>query len=262
MPCRAAEAFGDIDLLILNGDIPAESKQMEDIRAIYDITSRLTRGEIPVVFARGNHDYRGRLATDLPEYIGTWKGETWFTFRIGKLWGIVVDCGEDKRDTDPEYGGVVDCRGMRLKETEFLRGVIRRQEEEYNAPGVKTRIAISHMPFCTKQVTMNLEKFTIETEIFQEWTVLLNEMKLDAMLCGHMHWLGVVEPGSVDMQWNANFPVIIGAGVYKDRQSCRNKEHLGAEYAGSGLILNDHELRVETVDERGQHNTLFVKKCE
>ena len=106
--------------LILNGDIPAESATPESIRGIYDITSALTGGRLPVVFARGNHDYRGRVATDLPQYIGTRDGQTYFTFRIGCLWGICLDCGEDKNDSDVEYGGLVDCHDMRLHETDYI----------------------------------------------------------------------------------------------------------------------------------------------
>lgn len=248
-PCSAAEAFGAVKLLILNGDIPAESKQIEDIRAIYDITSHLTHGEIPVVFARGNHDYRGRLATELPEYIGTRQGETWFTFRMGGLWGIVLDCGEDKRDTDPEYGGLVDCHGMRLQETAFLKDVLRRADEEFRAPGVCKRVAICHMPFPTKQVTMNDEKFTIETELYSEWTQLLNGMDLDMMLCGHMHWPDLVEPGSENMRLSANFPIVIGSAVYEGEIVCRDPEHIGSEYAACGITWSENAL---TVEDRGQ----------
>lgn len=261
-PCRAAEAFGAVDLLLLNGDIPAESKQIEDIRAIYDITSRLTHGEIPVVFARGNHDCRGRLATELPEYIGTRQGETWFTFRMGGLWGIVLDCGEDKRDTDPEYGGLVDCHGMRLRETEFLKDVLLRADEEFRAAGVCKRVAICHMPFPTKQVTMNDEKFTIETELYSEWTQLLNDMDLDMMLCGHMHWLDLVEPGSENMRLSANFPIVIGSAVYEGEIVCREAEHMGSEYAACGITWSEDALRVETVDNLGGHRTLFEKTAE
>ena len=261
-PCRAAEKFGRIDLLILNGDIPAESKQIEDIRAIYDITSRVTHGEIPVVFARGNHDYRGRLATELPEYIGTRQGETWFTFRLGGLWGIVLDGGEDKRDIDPEYGGLVDCHEMRLRETAFLKDVVRRKDEKYGAPGVRARIAVSHMPFPTKQMTMNQEKFTIETEVYREWTGLLNAMGLDCMLCGHMHWLETVRPGDEGMWMNANFPVVIGSGVYNDQLICRIEAHVGAEYVGSGLIWDGDRISVETMDERGNGIELWSNEKE
>ena len=243
-PCRAASCFGDqLDLLILNGDIPAESKAAEDIRAIYDITSRVTGGQLPVVFARGNHDYRGRLATELPDYIGTRNGETYFTFRIGCLWGICLDCGEDKDDADAEYGGLVDCHDMRLAETAYLKDVIRRAGEEYLAPGVTLRLAVCHLPFTTKQVEIGDPKFNIEVELFAEWTELLNQLHLDAMLCGHMHRLDIVRPGDAEMRMPANFPVYIGSEpIRPDRP---DPKFPGASFVGTALTLTPTSLTCE-----------------
>ena len=152
-PVKAAGYFGDeLDLLIMNGDIPTACQTHEDIRSIFDITSAVTHGEIPVVFARGNHDYRGQYALDLPQYIGNAMGSTWFTFRLGSIWGMVLDCGEDKVDEHPEYGGMVDCHEMRLNETRFIENVVANAEKEYLADGVETRLVITHLPFCAECV--------------------------------------------------------------------------------------------------------------
>lgn len=248
-PLRAAAKFGEIDFLILNGDIPAESKTPEDIRAIYDLTSGAAHGEIPVVFARGNHDYRGRLATELTDYIGTQEGNTFFTFRLGSIWGIALDCGEDKDDGHIEYGGMVDCHSMRLAETEFLKDVIARADEEYLAPGVTTRIALSHLPFTIRQVGAEHPDFNIEVPLFTEWTHLLNEMHLDAMLCGHMHDLFHVRPGDPDMRMSANFPVIVGSAVYTGKRVCPLPDHPGATFVCTGFTIQDGKIEaVQTSD--------------
>ena len=34
------------------------------------------------------------------------------TFRLGNLWGILLDCGEDKNDDRPEYGGTICCHAF------------------------------------------------------------------------------------------------------------------------------------------------------
>lgn len=242
-PCRAASYFGDeLDLLILNGDIPAESKAPEDIRAIYDITSALTGGRLPVVFARGNHDYRGRLATELADYIGANAGQTYFTFRLGKLWGICLDCGEDKDDDHVEYGGMVDCHAMRLRETGYLEQVIANARQEYLAPGVELRLAICHMPFTTKLLEMSGDEFNIEADIYSRWTQLLNEMHLDAMLCGHIHSLYVVQPGDALMRMGANFPVYVGSEpVRPDRP---DPERPGARFVGTAITIKDGGMSV------------------
>lgn len=250
-PTRAAKQYGDIDLLILAGDVPAESKTPEDIRAIFDLTSNASGGEIPVIFARGNHDYRGRLATDLPDYIGTQNGNTWFTFRIGGIWGVALDCGEDKNDDHIEYGGMVDCHDMRLAETQFLKDVIARADEEYLAPGVATRIAISHLPFMSKRVASGHPDFDIEKDIFAEWTQLLNEMKLDCMLSGHMHDLYVTRPGDEDMRMPANFPVVVGSGVFIGKRVCKYPGHEGATYLGIGAEIAPGKISVTATDDAG-----------
>lgn len=249
-PTNAAKQFGDVDLLLMIGDVPAESKTPEDIRAIYDLTSNVTHGEIPVVFARGNHDYRGKLATDLPDYIGTDHGNTWFTFRIGSIWGIALDCGEDKNDDHIEYGGMVDCHSMRREETKFLESVIAHADQEYLAEGVTTRIALTHVPFPLKSVATS-EEFDIEVPLFTQWTELLNEMKLDAMLCGHTHNPYVAHPGDEQMRMDANFPIVVGSGVYVRNRVCPDPQHEGATFIGTGLTICDGEIEIVSTDDVG-----------
>ena len=65
----AAKAFGDIDFLILNGDILDHSGDPSKFANIYIICSEITGGNIPVVFSRGNHDLRGNYAEKFADYI-------------------------------------------------------------------------------------------------------------------------------------------------------------------------------------------------
>ena len=252
-PCRAAQAAGEFDLLLLGGDIPAESKRLEDIRAIFEITGALTRGAIPVVFARGNHDYRGKLATELIQFIGNRGGATWFTFRLGALWGIVLDCGEDKDDGDPEYGGLVDCHDMRLRQTAFLRKVTARAEEEYLAQGVATRMALCHIPFCTEAMGDDGERFDIERGVYAEWTALLNGMNLDLMLSGHTHALETVLPGGARARYGMNFPVLIGSKpVLPDPREPERR----AAFTGIRVEFGRDAIMVDTIDDRGRRTPM------
>ena len=257
-PCRAAaNMHGQTDLLILAGDIPAESKTLEDIRAIYDLTSAVAHGEIPVVFARGNHDLRGKLATELMHYIGTRNGETWFTFRLGSLWGIVLDCGEDKNDDHPEYGGLLDCHAMRQDETKWLRAVAARAKDEYAAPGITMRLAICHQPFTTKYLfDDDPGQFDIERALYGEWTQLLNGMGIDLMLCGHSHLLAAMQPGDPLSIHPAQFPVVIAATPMKG-EVCPYWPHEGARFVGSRVHVNGSCVRIEAADNIGHSEILL-----
>ena len=103
-PIKAAETFGNIDFLILNGDIPNHSGDIAYFAAIHCIAGEITKGEYPVIFSRGNHDMRGIYAENIQDHTPTDNGRSYFSVRVGSLWALVLDCGEDKPDDHPEYG--------------------------------------------------------------------------------------------------------------------------------------------------------------
>lgn len=251
IPSKAAEYFGDkLDLLFMVGDIPAESKQMSDLMAIYDILGNVTGGHIPVVFARGNHDFRGKYALDLTKYIGTRNGHTYFTFRVGSLWGIVLDCGEDKDDSHEEYGGVVDCHAMRMDETAFLQSVIGNAQNEYLAPGVETRVCLCHIPFPSRLMDEVEPIFNIEQDIYSRWVGMLNEMRLNAMLCGHMHKLSVSTAAEHRLRMGAQFPVIAAAAPAFDSADA-------PQFFSGAIEIMDGKMSVRAADENHQSKLLW-----
>lgn len=230
-PVAACEAFGKIDLLILNGDIPNHSGAIENFMSIYEISGRLTRGEIPIVLSRGNHDMRGFYAESIADYTPTDSSRSYFTFRLGSLWGIVLDCGEDKPDTSDEYGGTICCHEFRLDQTEFIKSVIKNAESEYLAGGVTHRVVIAHNPF-TKRIA---PPFDIERRLFGEWAGLLkNEIKPEVFLAGHFHVLAVEYPGCESDALGHPCPVIIGGEPF----------HKNDYFAGVGLDFSPEKIGV------------------
>lgn len=175
-PVNAAKAYGKIDFLILNGDIPNDSGSVENFNTVYEICARITNGNIPVVFARGNHDLRGICAEKFEEYTPSYNGKSYYTVKLGGFWGVVFDCGEDKHDSNPEYGNTICCRAFREEETDFIKTVAK--ENKYSDDEIFCRAAICHIPF-----TQKFEPpFDIEDDIYGEWTEILNEcIKPDIM---------------------------------------------------------------------------------
>ena len=208
-PVAAGERFREtLDLLILNGDLPNHSGQIEYFSTIHQIAARLTNGEIPVVFSRGNHDIRGAFAELLADHTPTDNGRSYYTFRLGSLWGLVLDCGEDKEDSHPEYGNMNCCADFRRRQTEFLHDVIAHASEEYAAEGVNNRIVISHIPF----TQVDEPPFEIEQETYAEWARLLREqIKPQIILCGHMHKTYISQVGSETDNLGQPCPVIVAS---------------------------------------------------
>ena len=233
-PVGAAGRFGaDLDLLVLNGDIADSSESIEKITTTYQIASAVTGGEIPCVISRGNHDLRGSAAEHLAEYMPGQNGRSYYSFRVGCLWGLVVDCGEDKPDDHREYGHMVCCHAFRREETDYIKQIIANKQTEYEAPGVTYRLVISHAPFAWT----DKPPFDIEQELFAEWCRLLKaEVKPQLMLCGHIH-RQIISPvgGELDHKGQP-CPVLIGG--------CVDRRRKPPFYAGMGLTLQTDRAEV------------------
>lgn len=235
-PVAAARTFGEIDLLILNGDVIDHSGDPEKFANIYEICGRITKGSIPVVFSRGNHDMRGNFAERFADYTPNHQGNTYYTFRLGSIWGIVLDCGEDKEDDHPEYGFTVACRYFRERQTAFIKAVIENAQREYAAPEVKTRLVIAHNPF-TRQYGA---PFNIEEDTYRRWSQLLREcVKPHVMICGHTHECVINPPGCDEDAFGQPCTVVIASEPQKDR------------FTGGGFIINDDRIEVVFTDSLG-----------
>ncbi|MBQ9859977.1 MAG: metallophosphoesterase [Clostridia bacterium] len=237
-PIRAARAFGDIDLLILNGDVIDHSGDPTKFDNIYRICDELTHGEIPVIFSRGNHDMRGNYAEKFAEYTPNHHGNTYYTFRLGSLWGLLLDCGEDKPDGNPEYGNTICCHVFRRRQTAFLQDLIARATDTYEAQGITTRVVIVHNPFSN----VFPAPFDIEQDLYREWCTLLREqVKPHVMITGHKHTLEVWNPGCEQDVLGQPCPVVVGA-----------RPERGVYFAGCGYVFGKDSITVTFTDSEGQ----------
>lgn len=206
-PIAAARAFGKMDFLILNGDIADHSGSQEMTDFMYRLIAEITGGRIPVVFSRGNHDTRGSYAEHLGDCTPLQDGQSYYTFRLGSIWGLVLDCGEDKPDDNPEYGGTICFHAFRERETEFLRRIAASGESEYLADGVRQRIVIVHHPFTQRREP----PFNIEEDLYREWAKILREtVRPDVMICGHMHKLEIRRVGDAGDDFGQPCSLVIG----------------------------------------------------
>ena len=228
-------SYGKLDFLILNGDVIDHSGDIKNFDAIYEICSLITRGEIPVVFSRGNHDTRGIYAEKIADYTPTRNGFSYFTFRIGHVWGIVLDCGEDKIDSHEEYGNTICCHYFRKRETEYLESVIKNAEDEYDAEGVSLKLVIAHSPFTRKFPY----PFNIEEDIYSRWAQLLRDsVKPNLMICGHTHKFSIDLPGGEKDYLGQPCTVAVASQPKKSE----------GYYAAGGFVLGKDEVKIVFVD--------------
>lgn len=234
-PVGSGSFFGEkLDLLVMNGDIPDDSGEPENFRAIYLISGAVSKGRVPCVFARGNHDMRGIYEEQLADYTPTDGGKSYYTFRLGPVWGIVLDAGEDKEDGNPEYGHMVCCEAFREEEEDFLNRVIAAKEYEQ----ASVRLIVSHHPFahCIKA------PFDIEQERYAGWSQMLKKLRPTVWLTGHLHECFLESPGGAHDTYGYPCPVVCSSDV----DVPENRHIVGA------VTITAEGIRVRYVSESGQ----------
>ncbi len=235
------EKYGAIDFLILGGDMPNDSGVVENFFSIFVIASAITKGKKPVVNARGNHDLRGICAERMERYLPAKNGNFYYTFRLGSIWGIILDCGEDKNDDHPEYGHTVACHDFRLQETEFIKNVIKNADDEYLAKGVIYRLVVSHVAF----FNVLPSPFDLEQDVYKEWCALLKEnIQPDFMVSGHIHNVEVLLPEGTRDDLGQPCKAILGSRPYQDDKGIKH-------FFGTGLFFENGTIRHVFIDDGG-----------
>lgn len=243
---KTCSFFGsELDLLVVNGDV-GEVETVENFEEVLRFVGKISGGNIPVIFSRGNHDTRGKLAERFTDYFPSNGKKTYFNFEIGCLKGVVLDCGEDKRDNHIDkkasvpdvYGGVNVFHDFRLKETEFINSL------EFKDDG-KIPFAICHIAPSYTTPSGN-PVFDIERELYAVWIKKLEELGIQFMMTGHMHRAYVLQPNDPASNQPANYTVIVGSECYH------------GSFIGTAVVLNKDNAKIMFTDQ----NLQIVSKCE
>lgn len=250
---KMASYFGnDTDLFVFNGDI-GEVETEENFLEVCDLVGEIAQGEIPVLFVRGNHDTRGRLAELYPKYFPVEKGKTYFSFEIGCLNGVVLDCGEDKPDNHREYDasesvpealrGGNRFHAYREEETAFLKQTSLNTQE-------KIPFAVSHI--CPERVaSVAGGPFDIERDIYRQWIAELERMQIRFLLSGHFHTAYVMHKGDERSFLPHEYPVVVGSVCTRE-----------GKLQGAAITLNKRSMIVRITDAEHQviqtHEIVFA----
>ena len=195
---------GAYEMVFLNGDIindPMSEGQIVD--RLLKPAAETFASNIPYLYARGNHETRGAYSRNLKDYFATPGGEYYYAFKHGPVYVVVIDSGEDKEDTHWAYSGLNDFDGYRDIQTEWLKGVVAREEFKK----AKYRVAITHIPLFGSgdaHGTLDCRK---------KWAGILNDAKIDLHISGHTHRPAVLEP----VAGEHDYPIFIGGGPQDGR---------------------------------------------
>ncbi len=220
------------DFVVFNGDMVSFMGSVEDIETGFMTRATETFAtDVPLVYVRGNHETRGPGFSEYLNLFPTPTNTPYFTFRQGPVAFVVLDSGEDKPDSDIEYGGTAAYDAYREQMAEWLKEAVK--SEEFRSAPVK--IALLHIPF-DKGVgwygNNELRRLLLPT---------LNEAGIDVMLCGHTHRYSYRDVGSVDN----NFPILVNSN--NDKVNVRaTKSQIDMEVVdATGKVLHRHTVKVE-----------------
>ncbi|PWM75279.1 MAG: hypothetical protein DBX59_02300 [Bacillota bacterium] len=225
---KTASFFGGaLDLFILNGDI-GEVETEKDFFDVAKFAGDVTKGEIPVIFARGNHDARGKLAEKFTDYFPHNDMRLYYGFEVGPFAGAVFDCGEDKPDSRTVYAGANVFEPYRREETEYLKTLAPDQS--------KIVFAVGHI--CPVQTTQTAgDVFDIERDVYGAWSEEFRRMGVKFMLCGHIHKAYILRPNDERSLLKHDYPVIVGSAFREDGEVC-----------GAALTVNKNGMLVSFTD--------------
>ncbi|MCI0922341.1 FN3 domain-containing metallophosphoesterase family protein [Sphingobacterium rhinopitheci] len=166
----------NVDFVVFNGDMAnsllSETQMFGDFM---DTAIARFASETPMFYARGNHETRGPFAIEYPSYFPTPTNKLYYQFNHGNTGVIVLDCGEDKPDTDIEYAGIVEMDNYRTEQAEWLSQAV----ENLEFKNAKFKIVICHMP--------PFGGWHGELDILDKFVPILNKAGVQIMLSGHLH---------------------------------------------------------------------------
>ena len=187
--------------------------------------------DIPLVYVRGNHETRGPGFSEFLNLFPTKTNTPYYIFRQGPAAFIVIDSGEDKPDSDIEYGGTAAYDAYREAMAKWLEQAI--QSEEFRSAPVK--IALLHIPF---------DKGTGwygNNELRRLLLPLLNKAGIDVMLSGHTHRYSYRDKGYCGNE----FPILVNGNNDRVDVKITNQQiHMEVKDA-TGKSLHTHVVKVE-----------------
>lgn len=212
------------DLIAMLGDISSTTESKEQfVNYMLKNAAYLSKSVVPVIYARGNHETRGEFSAEVIKYLPTETDGFYFTFDFGPLGGVVLDSGEDKDDSHPEYSGLIQFEEYRNKEYEWLTNL---QKSEFEDSRYK--IVFTHHP-------------VLSDHFGKDWTAPLKDLEMDLIVGGHYHKSDFVEA-------EGEIPIFFDCG--KDNTK-------SGVWAASMLTLKDDTIRMLTIDNSG--NTVLDK---
>ncbi len=216
----------DYNGLILLGDAsPGLDFENEAIRNIVELAGTLSKGEMPVLYTRGNHETRGNYAGKLLDALGL--PEFYYQTQVGDISFVILDSGEDKDDSHPEYGSLTDYNTYRKNQIEWLKNVKVNTEKT---------VVLCH----------SWKISDVEEELSNIGWQEVDRLGAPLLVCGHSHncrFVGEETEDQREIEVMSKYPHI---KAYMDGGNS------GDVFVASHITFNETEILINAVDSNGE----------
>jgi predicted phosphodiesterase len=195
-PMLKAADYESADMVFFNGDMLSHLLNESGLfTGFMDTSIYMFAQNIPMYYARGNHETRGPFATFFQHYFSPKEPHLYFLIRQGPVCFIVLDTGEDKPDSDIEYSGITDYDNYRTEQAKWLAEAVKSKD----FTDAKFKVVIAHKPPVAERPLWHGQK-----EVLEKFVPILNEAGVDVMLSGHLHRHVHHQPDS-----RIKFPILV-----------------------------------------------------
>lgn len=224
---RAHDAIsyvGDYDAVILLGDAtPGVDFEEQVVTNIVEFSGSLSKGTLPTLYVRGNHETRGEYAGKILGALGL--DEFYYTADMGEYSFVVLDSGEDKDDSHPEYGGMTDYNTYRADMIEWLKGTDVKNDKV---------IALSH----------SWRISDVEPELSVAGWDEISRLGAKLMISGHNHQCRLI---GADGGWEAEF-----LSDYPGITAYLDGGNMSGTYVASKMTLSEDNIYLEAYRNDGE----------
>ena len=229
---KAALSVENLDFLVVLGDSVGMVEYEKDVQFTNRLAHDVTKGEIPVVYARGNHEIKGNYAEQLYKYVGSKNASFYYWFTLTDVFGITLDLGEDHDEGWWEFYGTDKFTLYQEEQTKFLQELVESKPYE----GYRYTLVACHIPIQFVNYRKDHE------DVKATWTELLNAIQPDLAVYGHQHDLYPFLEGQETM-YNSKGKLIYNSFL---------KGEEGKTYGG---YLTDYEFNGFIAGRRGTTQT-------
>ena len=218
--------YGNFDAVVFGGDYTAAISTEDIANNFLKYSGDISKGTKPVIYPRGNHEIRGQYTHWVDEVMPTSSnGKSYYEIIMGDIYGIVLDCGGSYTDNYEDIADTIDYEPYRVEQTRWLEEVyLKGTWKQYDK-----RVIFSHTAFVTQA------NFT---EIYKDWTNILNRMDMSLMISGHTHTYTIYSTTHGSVKTSPNFPAFVMTTYTKDPYV----------YTGCYLTLGDQSFTLNHVD--------------